>query len=126
MSLLAPHGNFTIKWQGNILLLYASGNFNLEGVRLVNQPLKKCISEKGVSQWARIDVLTEDVLGGPEVLSEVEVGIQWCKANGCAEVIGIVEGVKAALFKRFLPGMVLVPTLEEALNYLSDKEINQD
>lgn len=115
---LSAHGDFSISWQGNILFVHASGNYNLEGAERVNLAIKESVIQKGITQWVRIDVLEENVLGGPDVLEEVKSGVHWGKAHGCTEVIFITDGIKAALFKKMFSELVTFSTVEEALDYL--------
>lgn len=79
-----PHGNIELKWVGNILLAYPSGEINLEGAKRFHQLADKEIRGKGFETFARIIEYTDiNCLATQEAYQEFQLHIADNLSKGC-------------------------------------------
>lgn len=77
------HGQIIFSWRDDVLILDIEGAFNCEGVEYATNQLIKTVDDKGFSKWRRLEILSDEVMGSPEVLKMVKENFHWCERNGC-------------------------------------------
>jgi hypothetical protein len=80
-----PHGYITVNWIDDILELYSFGPFNDEGMALSYTEMQSKANTRihELTTWQRLDILSEEALGGPSVMREMGQSYLWCFDHGC-------------------------------------------
>ena len=80
---MPAHGHSELHWQEDILIIQASGAYNLEGLQRAADELKHWIARANKKHWFRLISLDDDTLGPPDVYEGV-IGLhRWAEDNGC-------------------------------------------
>lgn len=77
------HGDIELEWSGNLLLIKASGPYNMEGIRIAVNTLMNSVKKQKFSSWLRLEIGDENAFGNPDVMQEIAQSYVWGFENGC-------------------------------------------
>jgi len=80
---MKSHGEMSCQWQGDLLILNATGPFNLEGIEDCAKQLRNTIEMAPHNSWLRLDLPNNDTLGEPEVMASFGRYYLWGFNHGC-------------------------------------------
>lgn len=83
--MIKPHGHIKVNWVGNILEVHPFGPFNEEGTAVSVEEMQALAHTRinDLPSWQRLDILSYETLGGPEVMKMIGRSYLWCFNNGC-------------------------------------------
>lgn len=84
--MFSSHGEFSLRWQQNILLMELQGSFNLEGVLSTNDKAIKQIENQNFDQWQMLITLAEETLLVWDSMPDARSFFQRCSENGCQAI----------------------------------------
>ena len=80
---MKPHGNITLYWNDDLLVVKTFGPFNEIGLKIIISEIRDSILNKGLKSWRKLEIWDEETLGSPEVIAKGQSVAKWYKDNGC-------------------------------------------
>lgn len=80
---MKAHGEISLLWKDNILIIQASGPFNEIGLQNCISRVQKSVLAKNLPVWRKIEIWDSETLGSPSVIAIAQRASQWYKMNGC-------------------------------------------
>ncbi len=117
------HGEVSILWEEDLLIIEAHGPFNEIGVRNSLSKIQKSIENRNLKSWRKLDFWDEDALGSPVVTSLTKAAGHWYMTNGCyASAIVICNRMQEHIFKNTnQAGPQFFYDKETAMKWLNDR-----
>ena len=98
-----PHGEISLEWQDDILIINAQGPFNPEGILLASKHFQECVENREHKSWVRLDISDQETLGEPFVINEIAKGYVWGFKNGCrAMALVYCNSLQKILCEKFI------------------------
>lgn len=77
------HGDITLFWDGDLLVVKTFGPFNELGLKINISKIRESILNKGLKSWRKMEIWDEETLGTPDVVATGPAVAKWYKDNGC-------------------------------------------
>ena len=77
------HGDFTLFWDGDLLVVKTFGPFNELGLKIIISKIRESILNMGLESWRKMEIWDEETLGSPDVVATSQEVAKWYKDNGC-------------------------------------------
>lgn len=88
---MQSHGEITIAWAEQLLVMYAYGPFNDEGAIDAIDSLKQSILIKNLESWCKLEIWDQDSFGSPFVMNHAKEYYLWCEERGCRATAVVVS-----------------------------------
>ena len=118
---MQSHGNISIEWKQQLLIINAYGPFNEEGVLEIIDNLKQAILTKNIKSWIRLELWDLNTLGSPVVMNHVKEHFLWCEEQGCRATAVVVNNSlqRNLIEKDFLTNIGIFNSENEANAWLA-------
>ena len=117
---MQSHGELTLEWKDDVLMAYARGPFNDEGVEEVLDKIKNAILIKNSKSWSRLEVWDEDTLGSPAVMNSVKEYYRWCTEHGCmVTAVAVKNSLQRSYVESFSGNIAVFSSKSEAIDWLT-------
>jgi len=119
---MQSHGELTLEWKDDVLMIYPQGPFNEEGVVEVIDTIKNAVLIRNNQNWSRLEVWEENTLGSPAVMNSVKEYYRWCTEHGCiAAAIVVKNSVQRSYIEKYFSGNIAVfNSKKEAIDWLME------
>ncbi|GLX83738.1 hypothetical protein [Thalassotalea eurytherma] len=115
------HGDITLFWDGDLLIVKTFGPFNELGLKIIISKIRESILNKGLESWRKMEIWDEETLGSPDVVATGEAVAKWYKDNGCiASAIIVCNSLQEQLVDKITSNNTKsFRDQETAMNWLS-------
>jgi len=88
---MKKHGKTTFFWEKDLFIVELQGPFNEEGQEYSTTHLKHSVLNQKLKHWRRLEVLCDETMGSPAVLSMVKELYSWYEENGCYVLAVVIK-----------------------------------
>lgn len=109
MNLPLAHGESTMEWQDDILIIRAYDAFNLEGILRSKDQLIKAVNDRVVryprKPWGRLAIIDENAFPTFDSCEIVKETFQWVMQRGCVAAALVTDHIP--LYKKMFSDVSL-------------------
>ena len=121
---MQPHGDITLKWQDNVLVLSTQGPFNLEGAKQCFSQLQQFVEQSNNRKWRRVDIIDDEAFGEPAVMKIFSQTYSWAFEHGCIALALVYSNIiQKSMCVKFMQAsdynIQVFKTEVEAVNWLA-------
>jgi|GEM_PF-1498805 len=77
------HGDVTLRWVKDLLVVSVEGAFNVEGTEAAIKTYKKSVLDAGFLAWVQLEIWDGQALGGPDSMEKLPSIYNWAHQHGC-------------------------------------------
>ena len=123
---MESHGQIKLEWDKDILVLKATGPFNLEGMMDALNQIRESVNTANQASWKRLTILDTESLGSIETVGIMKQNYIWTKTHGCTATAVVVRSTfQTEIFDEIANGDSKQKTFmneEDARTWLSSQE----
>lgn len=128
--LYRPHGEFTLKWYGEVLYASWHGNFNREAMVAYVREMTTLVEAEPTRRWGRLVDLREWEGITPDAIAEFYRLSQWIKKTQCVTQVQVfscsfLQRIAAKVADAVTPANLrMVLSMEEAVRILNESGLH--
>jgi len=101
---MEEHGEITLQWIEDILIVKAEGPFNEEGTLAAMKKYQQCILDSGRTSWLRLELWDNEALGTPQAMDHLPSIYTWSVQHGCvATAVVVVSSIQESIARKIAP-----------------------